>query len=47
MFVFSQGVIINILVYCGVISTIFDISDSDKIKVMSSKLQVGSKQFKY
>ncbi|KAF9409332.1 hypothetical protein HW555_011276 [Spodoptera exigua] len=35
----SQGVIINILVYCGVISTIFDISDSDKIKIMSSKLQ--------
>ncbi|KAF9822839.1 hypothetical protein SFRURICE_000908 [Spodoptera frugiperda] len=38
-FSFFQGVIINILVYCGVISTIFDISDSDKIKIMSSKLQ--------
>ncbi|CAK1551965.1 unnamed protein product [Leptosia nina] len=38
-FSFFQGVIINILVYCGVISTIFDISDKDKIKIMSSKLQ--------
>ncbi|XP_045459527.1 transmembrane protein 184C [Melitaea cinxia] len=38
-FSFFQGVIINILVYCGVISTIFDISDKDKIKIISSKLQ--------
>ncbi|XP_013175452.1 PREDICTED: transmembrane protein 184C [Papilio xuthus] len=38
-FSFFQGVIINILVFCGVISTIFDISDQDKIKVISSKLQ--------
>ncbi|CAG9563279.1 unnamed protein product [Danaus chrysippus] len=38
-FSFFQGVIINILVYCGVISTIFDISDNDKIKIISSKLQ--------
>ncbi|XP_046978806.1 transmembrane protein 184C [Vanessa cardui] len=38
-FSFFQGVLINILVYCGVISTIFDISDKDKIKIISSKLQ--------
>ncbi|XP_059061904.1 transmembrane protein 184C [Achroia grisella] len=38
-FSFFQGVIINILVYCGVISTIFDISEQDKIKIISSKLQ--------
>lgn len=38
-FSFFQGVIINVLVYCGVISTIFDISDSDKVKIISSKLQ--------
>ncbi|XP_026491371.1 transmembrane protein 184C [Vanessa tameamea] len=38
-FSFFQGVLINILVYCGVISTIFDISDKDKIMIISSKLQ--------
>ncbi|XP_013185709.1 transmembrane protein 184C [Amyelois transitella] len=38
-FSFFQGVIINILVYCGVISSLFDISDKDKIKIISSKLQ--------
>ncbi|XP_023938212.1 transmembrane protein 184C [Bicyclus anynana] len=40
-FSFFQGVIINILVFCGVISTIFDIdkTDKDKIKIISSKLQ--------
>lgn len=42
LFIYSQGVIINILVYCGVISTIFDISDKDKIKIISSKLQVSA-----
>lgn len=29
------------MVYCGVISTIFDISDKDKVKIISSKLQVS------
>ncbi|VVC91698.1 transmembrane protein 184C [Leptidea sinapis] len=38
-FSFFQGVIVNILVYCGVISTIFDISEEGKVKIMSSKLQ--------
>ncbi|KAJ2950459.1 hypothetical protein O0L34_g8702 [Tuta absoluta] len=39
-FSFFQQVIINILVYTGVISTIFDIpSDSDKVKIISSELQ--------
>ncbi|KAL4703312.1 hypothetical protein ACJJTC_006675 [Scirpophaga incertulas] len=38
-FSFFQGVIINILVYCGVISTIFDINDSGEVKIISSKLQ--------
>ncbi|CAG9792136.1 unnamed protein product [Diatraea saccharalis] len=38
-FSFFQGVIINILVYCGVISNIFNISDPGKEKIMSSILQ--------
>ncbi|XP_063530189.1 transmembrane protein 184C [Cydia strobilella] len=37
-FSFFQGVIINILVYCGVISSLFGIPESDT-KIMSSKLQ--------
>lgn len=38
-FSFFQGVIITILVYCGVLKTIFDISDTDTVKIISSKLQ--------
>ncbi|KAL0884110.1 hypothetical protein ABMA27_016129 [Loxostege sticticalis] len=38
-FSFFQGVIINILVYCGAISSIFGISDSGEVKIISSKLQ--------
>ncbi|XP_047120802.1 transmembrane protein 184C [Schistocerca piceifrons] len=38
-FSFFQGVIIAILVYTGVISSVFDASDHDTIKDISSKLQ--------
>ncbi|XP_011568372.2 transmembrane protein 184C [Plutella xylostella] len=38
-FSFFQGVLINILVYSGVISSIFDIVDSGEIKIISSELQ--------
>lgn len=38
-FSFFQGVIINILVYCGAISSIYDTDDKDKIRIISSRLQ--------
>nr|CAD7197305.1 unnamed protein product [Timema douglasi] len=38
-FSFFQGVIIAVLVYTGVISSVFDTSDTDTIKDISSKLQ--------
>ena len=36
---FSQGVLIAILVYCGVISNIFDTDNTTDIRHISSKLQ--------
>jgi hypothetical protein len=38
-FYFSQGVLINILVFTGVISSAFDTSDDNTIKGISNKLQ--------
>ncbi|KAL0273038.1 UNVERIFIED_CONTAM: hypothetical protein PYX00_005814 [Menopon gallinae] len=38
-FSFFQGVIISILVYTGVISSVFDTNNTDTIKIVSSKLQ--------